>query len=70
MVKCSVPDCDKEASAKVAAPWTFGRFAELKTYGYACPAHTDEVVEKAEVRSKPPHLAEGETLGQVGIYDL
>ncbi len=70
IVKCSVHGCDAQATTKIAAPWTYGRFSEMKTYGYACPSHSETVVEFAESRPRPKRLAEGETLGEVGLYDL
>ncbi len=69
VVPCSVPGCDSDAASKLAAPWSYGRFQELKTYGYACPAHQDSMIEYAENRPKPS-LDQGETLGEVGRYDL
>ncbi len=69
LVKCSLPYCEEEATTKIAAPWVYGRFEELKTYGYACADHVDEVVDRAGDRPKPP-LAEGESLGEIGTYAL
>ncbi len=64
-VRCSMPGCENEATSKVAAPWEYGRFHEFKTYGYACPGHGPEVLEKARARPKPKKPDEGETLGEL-----
>lgn len=70
IVRCSVPGCEHEATAKIAAPWTYGRFAEQKTYGYACPDHIDEVLARVRSRRRPPRLDAGETLGTIEAYEM
>jgi hypothetical protein len=70
VVKCSSPGCGEPATAKIAAPWEYGRFTELKTYAYSCPGHTDAMVEFAEKRPKPPRLEAGEMLGKVRSYEV
>ena len=50
VVRCSMPDCGEEAVYKIAAPWSDGRFSELKTYGFACTDHLADVLRSAEAR--------------------
>ncbi len=67
---CSVPGCTHPAIFKVAAVWSDGTSRELKTYGMACEAHRDEVLSEARERSVGLHLAEGEAVEPVGVYQL
>lgn len=55
---------------KIAAPWSYGRFHELKTYGFACPEHVGTVLRHAESKPKPYKLAEGEEMGSMSAYPL
>src|SRR5271157_5094138 len=64
VVKCSLPGCDDYAVMKVAAPWKDGSHAELNTYGYACPAHAEDVVAYAEGRAKAYRLAPASPWGR------
>ncbi len=66
VVRCSHPDCQAEAAYRVGSPWQQGQFAELKTLGYSCPAHTEKVVARISVRPKTRHPSPGE----VRIYNL
>jgi hypothetical protein len=70
VVKCSLPGCDDDAATKVAAPWKDGSHSELNTYGYACPAHVEDVVADAEGRPKAYRLAPGESVGEIGTFPL
>ena len=70
VVTCSIPDCEQPATSKVAAPWSYGSFRELKTFGYSCPIHTEAVLDHAERRPKPRQLDEGETLGKIDPFEL
>ena len=67
---CSAPDCDQPAVYKVAAPWSNGTSRELKNYGLACEAHRETQLALAQVHRKDLKLAEGETVGQVGLYKV
>lgn len=69
-VTCGVPECGNSATHKVAAPWSFGGFSELKCYGLACDAHTGAVFRDAKVRSKFHSLSLEETEGEIGIYEF
>ena len=70
IVRCSMPGCQEAATQKIAAPWQNGRFSELKTYGFACPAHADSVLLIAERRPKPRLPTPGESVGGIAAYDL
>jgi hypothetical protein len=70
IVKCSFPGCDDVAVTKVAALWKDGRNAELKTYGYACPAHAEDVVAAAEDRVTVYRFAPGEFVGKISTFPL
>ncbi|WP_406693594.1 hypothetical protein V5E97_21405 [Singulisphaera sp. Ch08] len=67
---CSAPHCDNSAVYKVAAPWSNGRSRELKSYGLACEAHRDSQLALAQLHRQGLKLAEGETIGPVGLYEL
>ena len=68
--KCSTPRCGKPAAFKVAAPWSNGTSHELKNYGLACETHRDSQLALAKLHSQGHVLADGETLGGVGLYLL
>ena len=68
IVRCDLIDCGEPASHKVAAYWSDGRFAELKTYGFACPDHVEAVCRKAEVRWLNYDPVPGEVVGGIAIY--
>ena len=70
VIKCSMPGCKEVAVSKVAAPWSYGNFRELKTYGFACPSHSDSVLAYALNRPKPTHFSPGETVGEIGVYQM
>ena len=70
IVKCSFPNCDYDPVTKVAAPWKGGGHSELNTYGYACPAHVEDVVAAAEGRARAYRFAPGESVGKVGMFPL
>ena len=70
VVKCSLPGCEQVAATKIAAPWKDSRFAELKTYGFACSTHASAVADRASKRTRPSHFDPGETIGQIGSYSL
>jgi hypothetical protein len=68
--RCSAPGCNEPAVYKVAAPWSNGTSHELKNYGLACEAHRNSQLALAQVHRQGLALAEGETLGAVGLYHL
>jgi hypothetical protein len=67
---CSSAGCGQPAVYKVAAPWSNGTSHELKNYGLACEAHRDSQFARAQLHCKGLVLAEGETVGAVGLYKL
>lgn len=68
--RCSATHCDQPAVYKVAAPWSNGTSHELKNYGLACEDHRDSQRARAQIHRQGLALAEGETLGAVGLYRL
>lgn len=69
VVRCSEPGCEEPATYKIAAPWSDGRFWELKTYGFACAAHLREILRQAETRWLDYEPVPGESVGDVAIYE-
>ena len=67
---CSTPKCGQPAVYKIAAPWSNGTSRELKNYGLACEAHRDSQLALAQLHREDLKLAEGETVGPVGLYKL
>jgi hypothetical protein len=67
---CSAANCDKPAAYKIAAPWSSGASRELKNYGLACEAHRDSQLALAQAHRNDLKLADGESVGQVGVYQL
>ena len=67
---CSALHCTNPARFKLAAPWSNGSSHELKNYGLACEEHKDALLARARVHRQGVTLAEGETLGTVGVYTL
>jgi hypothetical protein len=68
VVRCSEPDCDEPAKYKIAAPWSDGRFWELKTYGFACADHLRDVLRSAEMRWLEYEPVRGEAVHEIGVY--
>jgi hypothetical protein len=67
-VSCSKPKCGKPAAYKIAAPWSYGKFAELKCYGLACSDHFGDAFREAQSRSKLHAPSVEESVGEIGIY--
>jgi len=68
VVRCSMADCGEPATYKISAPWSDGRFSELKTYGHACSDHLGVVFRDAEARWMAYEPAPGETIETIGIF--
>ena len=68
VVRCSHPNCPEPATYKIAAPWSDGRFSELKTYGFSCFEHLHEVLADAEARWLDYEPVKGEAVHDIGIY--
>jgi hypothetical protein len=67
---CSVRGCVEPASFKIAAAWSDGTSRELKNYGTVCAAHRAEELARARARRQGLKLAEGEAVGEVGLFQL
>jgi hypothetical protein len=67
---CSASECRQPAVYKVAAPWSNGTQRELKNYGLACESHREAQLARAQTHRQGLKLADGETIGQVGLYKL
>ncbi len=67
-VPCSRPDCREPAAYKIAARWSDGRLAELKTYGFACSHHLGEIFRDSEQRRSNYMATLGESIEELAIY--
>lgn len=67
-VRCSIEGCSEAASYKIAARWSDGSFAELKTYGFSCSDHLGPVFREAERRITAYHAAPNESVEELAIY--
>ena len=67
-VLCS--GCGRPAGFKVAARWSDGATAELKTYALGCAGCLPLLLPKARVRWAACRRAEGETLDLPAVYEL
>jgi hypothetical protein len=68
LVTCSHQSCGEQAAYKIAARWTDGRLAELKTYGFACSEHLGDVFSASLERQQHYTTGPGETLEELAIY--
>jgi hypothetical protein len=69
-VLCYTPRCGAPALYKIAARWSDGTTAELKTYGLACAACLARQFAHAVANRAACRLAPGETLDAPGVYEL
>ncbi len=67
---CSARGCESPASYKVAASWSDGTSWELKNYGLACEAHKASQLTRARLHREGLVLADGEVIGEVGLFAL
>ena len=67
-VTCGSPGCQELAEYKIAAPWSVGRFSELKTYGLACEAHYAASFRDALRRRKIHPPSQEELQGDMAVY--
>lgn len=68
-ISCSHPRCVEGATFKVAAPWSDEHHhGELKTYGFACPAHLESVFLTAMGRRASCRPGPEDDLGDVEVY--
>ncbi len=68
VVQCSQNGCPEPAAYKIAARWSDGRVAELKTYGFACSNHIGPVFHDCETRWREYTAAPGESIEEIAIY--
>lgn len=68
VIPCSYPDCRSPAAYKIAARWSDGHLAELKTYGFACSDHIGIVFREAEDRRSEYRPSPGESIEELAIY--
>ncbi|WP_422929920.1 hypothetical protein [Singulisphaera sp. PoT] len=67
-VQCSLRGCNEPAVYKIAALWSGGSFAELKTFGFSCPDHLGAVFREAEGRKASYVPSSGESIEEIAIY--
>lgn len=67
-VMCGAPGCTEPAEYKIAAPWSAGRFSELKTYGLACEGHYAQCYREALRRRKIHPPSREELQGEISVY--
>ena len=61
------PDCRAPAAYKIAARWSDGHLAELKTYGFACSEHLGAIFRDSEQR-RSNYIPPGESIEELAIY--
>jgi hypothetical protein len=67
---CSESGCKQPALYKLGAVWSDGTSQELKNYGLACEAHRECQLARAHRHRDGLRLADGETVGPIGLYVL
>lgn len=69
-VLCAASDCGQLAVYKIAARWSDGKIAELKTYAFSCAACLSAQLQAARERQQRYLLVPGETMEIAGVYTL
>jgi len=69
-IYCYTKGCKNLATHKIAARWSDGVAAELKTYSLCCDACLPACFRQSRAKQQAAHLAPGETLEPCGIYHL
>jgi hypothetical protein len=69
-VLCYRPGCGRPAVYKIAARWSDGITAELKTYALSCEECLADWFRRSRQKQAVCRRAPGETLEPPGIYDL
>jgi hypothetical protein len=69
-VLCYSPGCRAPAVYKVAARWSDGTTAELKTYALTCAACLAGQLGRAAAKRAACRLAPGEVIDAPGVYEL
>lgn len=67
-VLCYTPGCGRPAGFKVAARWSDGVTAELKTYGLCCAECLPAWFHRARERRAACRTVEGESLDAPGVF--
>lgn len=69
-IDCGGPDCARVAEYKIAARWSDGTTAELKTYSLSCEACLAELFPIAVAKMRACPKTDGEILDEPHIYRL
>ncbi len=69
-IRCYEPGCPQEAVYKIAARWSDGITAELKTYGLTCESHLAQWFQRSLAKQAACRRAKGETLETPGVYRM
>jgi hypothetical protein len=69
-ISCHTPGCKNLAVYKIAARWTDGLTAELKTYSLCCADCLPQAFCRSREKQAACRLAPGESLDVPGIYRL
>jgi hypothetical protein len=69
-ILCLTPGCGRPAVYKIAAGWTDGVTAELKTYSLCCEECLPEQFRRSRAKQAACRRAPGECLEPPGIYRL
>jgi hypothetical protein len=67
-VLCTTPGCRKNPGYKIASPWNYGKFHELKCYGLACSDHFGDAFREAHRRHQLHPTSSEEAVGDISIY--
>jgi hypothetical protein len=69
-IRCYTPGCERLATYKIAAAWTDGVTAELKTYALSCADCLAGWFHRSRAKQAACKLAPGERMDPPGIYHL
>ncbi len=69
-IRCYEPGCPHEAAYKIAARWSDGITAELKTYGLTCEQCLPRWFRISLAKQAACRRAKNETLETPGIYRM
>jgi len=68
IVRCDAPQCQRLAIYKIAARWTDGITAELKTYSLCCADCLAQAYHSAVERHLRCHTTAGETVEHPAVF--
>jgi hypothetical protein len=69
-IRCYEPNCPGEAVYKIAARWSDGITAELKTYGLTCETHLPGWFQRSLAKQASCRRAKNEILDPPGVYRM